>query len=123
MNIKGLWEYDEYRHAAEFHIAELEDRVAYLSQVISDANAEIDAKQRGIDFLRERNAILEKQVQKLTCELKDAQEGKGRWVYDVARHEWLPTDCAVNYVISRAGSPLYGNVLKLQKDENNVGMD
>lgn len=123
MNIKGLWEYDEYREQAEQDIETLEDTVAYLKQTLEDANSRLDEKQKGIEFLRERNAILEKQAQKLTRELKDAQEGKGRWVYDVARHEWLPTDCAVNYVISRAGSPLYGNVLKLQKDENNVGMD
>lgn len=123
MNIKGLWEYDDYKTFATLRIRDLERRCAKQVDDVSKANAKVDEMQECIDFLRERNAILEKQVKKLTGELKDAQEGKGRWVYDVARHEWLPTDCAVNYVISRAGSPLYGNVLKLQKDENNVGMD
>lgn len=91
MNIKGLWEYDEYKHAAEFQIAELEDKVAYLKQVLADANAELDEKQKGIDFLRERNAILEKQVQKLTDEAK-AQKNAGscwKWVWSQKRGEYI----------------------------------
>lgn len=109
MNIKGLWEYNDYKHAAEFQIAELEDKVAYLNQVVRDANAELDAKQRGIDFLNERNAILEKQVKKLTDEAKARKANGPQWVWDNRRGEYLQV----------LQFPMMGT----RKDAGHVGMD
>lgn len=91
MNIKGLWEYDEYREQAEQDIETLEDKVEYLAQRAKNAEAELDEMQECVDFLRERNTILEKQVQKLTDEAK-VQKNAGscwKWVWSQKRGEYI----------------------------------
>lgn len=106
LSIEGLWKYRDAVEGALADIGELEDTVEYYRTMMNEVNAELESKQQGINFMTERIAILEKQVQELMRENERLKTGKGIMVFDPDSARWVPSYCTYEHLVARSGVPV-----------------